>query len=178
MGAVIPGPRDAGGRVPRQGAMVGTWSNGLELRMSTSTAGLRAVRVASAAARLRLGGELRTRDAADLKSVSGGLRDEARVMRGEALPDIDDETAYAFAGLALRALSARGPAPVRGEEGAAHQLDQLAAELEEVASGERVEGQVLQRIEDLFLATSSMVSEALARTGETVEGEPGTLIGG
>jgi hypothetical protein len=158
-----------------EGAVVGAWDSGLELRMNASSVGLLAVRVAAAAARSRSGSSLNERDIEALVSVRDDLREEARVLRGESSPDVADETAFAFAGLALTAL---GLPPGKDEldDEAAVRLDKVADDLEAVAGGGSVAPTTLNDIEQLFLTASAMVSESLGQTGELVEGGPGASV--
>ena len=154
-------------------ASVSAWDTGLEARMNASAVGLLAVRVATAAARSRSGAPLNERDVAAVAVVRDDLREEAKVLRGEAAPDVSDETAYAFAGVALNALGVSGTSDTDRDADAAAQLDEVADELDALAQGRQVAPKELESLENLFLIASSMVSERLGQTGELVEGSPG-----
>lgn len=163
--------------LPPLGAMVGAWDSGLETRMSTSSAGLLAVRVAVAAARRRAGEDLNDRDREALKEVRRDLEGEVRVLRGQDLPDVTHESSFAFAGLALSALSTprsenAGMNEADDSQNAAARLDELARDLEIVADRPEVEDAVLERVESVFLRASQLVSQSLGRTGEIVDGLP------
>jgi hypothetical protein len=157
------------------GSMVGAWDSSLEFRMSASAVGLLSVRVAAAAARVRSGGHVNERDRAALEAVAADLREEARVLRGQSAPDVTDETAYAVAGVALTALGQRDGAQadvVASDEDLAGRLDELAAQLEALASGSEMDEQVVARIETVFLRAGALVSDSLGQSGELLEGVP------
>lgn len=165
--------------------MVGAWDTGLESRMNTSAAGLLAVRVAMAAARRRSGSTLNERDLLVLSEVREDLAGEAQVLRSESSPDLDRETAYAFAGFALNALNQHRSASssaeqpwandLEGSEQAASRLDALAADLKSVSDDPEVSTETLERIESVFLAASVLVSSSLGRTGEVSTGISGAM---
>lgn len=152
--------------------------DGLEVRMNASSVGLLSIRVAAAAARRRVSGSVNERDIQSLRLATEDLRDEARVLRRESSPDADDETAYAFAGVALTALAATDPtqeATEGAEELAAVQLDALADDLALLASGADISEEMLERIERLFFSANAIAARRLGGTGETLEGSPHDL---
>jgi len=151
--------------------MVRAWDGGIEFRMNTSAVGLLSVRVAAAAERARTNDTLNERDEDALRTVAADLREEARVLRGEAAPDLNDETAYAVAGVTLTALRLKQTVSPPNDDAASH-LDALADTLEKMADGGRVASRDIARVAKLFLAVSELVSRGLGRSGELLEGVP------
>lgn len=157
-------------------AMVGTRDSQFEYRSNAASAGLLAVRIASAAARARAGDALTPRDRELLNSVIRDLRKEARILRHEALPEVTDEAGYAFAGLALAAYQpadASGQAETEERDVAATDaLDQVALDLEAVVASRDRDDPVLERVERLFLALDAIAARSLGGTGEMHQGSP------
>lgn len=154
---------------------VTAWDGGLDVRLNASSVGLLSVRVAAAAARKRTTGHVNEHDVETLRLVSKDLREEAQILRHETAPDAGDETAYAFAGLALRALGAPTTSSgddVETDEDAAARLDAIAGELEQIAAGSPLSDSALERIERVFFSANDLVSASIGRTGETLEGAP------
>jgi hypothetical protein len=144
--------------------------SGFDIRMNASSVGLLAVKVATAAARFRAEGQLNDRDRRVLGLVIADLTQEARIFRGEIDPDVDDETSYAVAGIALNALGARASANGSAEDAAATQLESLVSQLVELEHGDLHDVVALEEIERLFLDASSMVTSELSHAGEEVDG--------
>lgn len=145
-----------------------TIESGAELRMATSSVGLASVRVATAAARRRFGKSLSRRDKNAIEAVIADLSKEISVLEGQTSPDVDNEKSYAFAGIALWALSPSSVDQI-DESTAANQLRMVVQELQRLSQGSSDPGQ-LEKIEKLFLSAGQMVSEQLGSAGETVSG--------
>jgi len=158
-------------RVDGSRAVVGA-GDSLELRMNASAVGLLSIRVASAAARVRGGGQINQRDQVALRSVSTDLREEARVLRGEIVPSVTDETAYAVAGVTLTALGQPGDTASATDEDLARRLDRVANDLEKLASGRSLDDALLARLESVFLRAGELVTDSLGESGEVLEGVP------
>jgi hypothetical protein len=142
----------------------------LDTRLQAVSAGLRAVRVVSAARRCRAGLALTDTDISTIRSVVSDLREEIRVLRNENIPDVTDETAFAFASLALSALPTQ--AENQGNSGmAARQLESLVSDIEALISSDSSELASLKRIEDVFLKASDLVGSEVGGTGEKVDGQ-------
>jgi len=154
--------------------MVGAWDSSLEFRMNASAAGLLSVRVAAAASRARVTGHIHERDRDAVLRVAKDLREEARVLRGESPPNVDDETAYAVAGVTLTALQGRDDQRTAPQDDAhlAAGLDELATQLESLADGTQSNQAVLRQLEQLFFRAGGVVSDSLGQPGELLEGEP------
>lgn len=150
---------------------VSALDSGFDLRMNVSSVGLLAVRVATAAARRRAGTELNDRDRRAIRLVITDLTSEAKVLRGESSPDVDDETSYAFAGFALTALDNGAPASI-DEAIAADKLDDIVQKLRDLMAEASIPEASMKEIEDLFLRASNMVSDRLGRAGELLDGSP------
>lgn len=157
--------------------MFGVRNDDPMLRMSASTAAVMATRVSGAMARAQRGESLFPEDLSTIRSVADDLRGEARVLRGEARPNVNDETSYAFGGASLRALQANRVPTGAASRDAATSLDELAAMLEDVATGSRRDETALETLRVLFKAVGAAVSAGLARTGESVERDTRSLVG-
>lgn len=142
--------------------------SGTELRMATSSVGLASVRVATAAARSRIGWSLSKRDKHAIQAVIADLSKEISVLQGETAPDVENEKSYAFAGIALSALSPSG-AERLDESTAADQLRSVVDQLRHLAD-EKCDVDELENIESLFLSAGQMASDQLGSVGETVSG--------
>lgn len=146
---------------------------GVETNLTTSSVGLMAARVASAAARRKLGQELSELDLIAVNSVISDLNNEIRVLRGQQDPNIDDESGYAFAGLALGALKSWSSfSPKMQNEDAASRLSDLVGNLTQLVNGTL--GQP-EEIEMLFLAASRNASSDSGGSGERLEGIPASF---
>lgn len=146
---------------------------GVETNLTTSSVGLMAARVASAAARRKLGQELNELDISAVNSVISDLENEIKVLRGQQEPNIDDESGYAFAGLALGALKSWSSfSPKMENEDAASRLSELVGNLLKLVDGslDRPE-----QIEMLFLAASRNASSDSGGSGERLEGIPASF---
>ncbi len=153
---------------------VATWDGGSDLRTNAASVGLQAIRVAAAAARLLGGNPLSDRDRLTLGTVSADLLQEAQVLRHELMPSVLDESAYAFAGVALSALST-GAHHSPSEEDAAQELEDLAKLLDQMQSQDPVpDTRSLTRIQDIFFRANELVRVALTRSGELIEGNEDT----
>jgi len=143
-----------------------SWSGGAELRLNASSAGLLAVRVAGAVAHRRAGDDLTERDRRALSSVMTDLRGEASILRGAADPDLVNETAFAFADLALSALNGAQQKAEADADRAADSLDEIANELDLLANGSEIDPARLETVERLFMRASRLASDSLGRAGE------------
>lgn len=153
-------------------AMVGAWDNSLEYRMNASAAGLLAVRIAAAVARIRSGSEINDRDRRAASTVADDFRREAGVLRGEWTPRVSDEAAYEVAGAALTAMSgqSRSAPTYQTDTDAATTLDSLATDLEALVTGDSLDAERLKRLETLFSRAGNLVHDSLGQSGEALDG--------
>lgn len=153
--------------------MFGAVDVGLDTTVRTSSVGLLAARVASAAARLRLHQAVSASDSTAISAVIRDLTAEAEILRGKREPNLEDESAYAFAGFALGALVSWGTvAPVLKDEDAAQTLENIVQKLARLADGTL---ESPEEIEKLFLAASRNASSDSGGTGERLEGIPASF---
>ena len=146
---------------------------GVDSNLTTSSVGLLAARVASAAARRRLGQELSDLDLIAVRSVITDLDNEVKVLRGQQNPNVDDESAYAFAGFALGALHSWGSVSSKMQnEDAATSLSALVGKLTQLVDGTLSQP---EEIETLFLSASRNASSDSGGTGERLEGIPASF---
>lgn len=106
-----------------------------------------------------------------LSAVSTDLRTEAAVIRGQSSPDVGDESAFAFAGLALDALG-RDSEAAGADESAADSLAEVADSLETLVDGHVPAADRLAELEQIFLRASDMASSNLGHVGDFAEGAP------
>jgi hypothetical protein len=149
---------------------VGAGDSRLDTRLQAVSAGLRAVRVASAVRRRREGRPFTATDTTTINGVMQDLRNEIRVLRNEDMPDVTDETAFAFASLALSAL------PKTSEEktdtrAAARQLEDLVREIGKLQLPGQPEEEPLAKLEKFFLRAGELAGAEVGRTGEKVDGQ-------
>jgi len=111
---------------------------------------------------------LSPRDKNAIQAVISDLSKEIAVLEGESSPDVENEKSYAFAGIALWALSPSGVERL-DESTAASQLKSVVAQLERLVD-ESCDANELERIETLFLSAGQMASDQLGSVGETVSG--------
>jgi hypothetical protein len=141
------------------------------VNVSASSVGLVAVRVANAAARKRIVGELNERDRIAIRAVITDLHDEAEILRGAQEANADDEGSYAFAGFALSAISDLSDESTSDGLAAAARLDALVRDLEQLLENED-DPAALQRIESIFIRASRIASRGLSSSGERLDGIP------
>jgi len=141
----------------------------LDARAQAVSAGLLAIRIASAAHRLRSGDPLTSSDRSILHNVIRDLRQEAHILRNGDTPDVLDETAYAFAGLALSTIPdrKRDIEP----EAAASALESLAEQLTTFLDPATHDASKLELIESAFLRAGRRVGSEVGQPGERVDGQ-------
>jgi len=144
---------------------VGALNMSLDSRMSASAVGIIAARVATASARYRDERRINERDRRALQVYIAKLRNEARILRGEVSPSVDDESSYAFAGVTLAALEVIADRTLR-ESDAANELDSLVDKLRMIEGQQDISDQDLIKVESFFWSASEIASQ---------EGEPGRL---
>jgi hypothetical protein len=145
----------------------GSRQNRLHTRLDAISVGLRAVRLVDATRRWRLRVRLTDTDIAAIKSASADLRNEISVLQNENAPDATDETAFAFASLALQAMPT--PASQNYPASPVQQLESLASDLDAMLSGQAPDEAIANRIETTYKRTSDLVQSNFGRTGELFE---------
>ncbi len=150
--------------------MVGAHDGGLDARVEASSARLRAVRVTTAARRLQGGGSLSERDKATLLQVTRDLREEARVLRGEAPADVREESAFALGSLTLTALVQASSASKSASD-SADKLEALADEIDQLCAGQPTQ-EGINDVESLFTLASNLSSRSSGSSGERVDAYP------
>jgi hypothetical protein len=140
----------------------------LDTRIDAISAGLRAIRIVDASRRWRSKTPLTNIDITTIRSTADDLRNEIRVLRNQTAPDVIDESAFAFASLALKALPSPG-ATSADAAFATRQLEGLVSDLEFMLSSANPDIIVAKRIEAVFLRASDLVQSKFGRTGETLE---------
>lgn len=145
----------------------GSRQNRLHSRLDAISVGLRAVRLVDATRRWRSHVPFTDTDITAIRSAFADLRNEISVLQNENAPDATDETAFAFASLALQAM------PVSASQiypaSPVQQLESLASDLDAMLSGQVPDETVADRIEATYKRTSDLVQSNTGRTGELFE---------
>jgi hypothetical protein len=141
--------------------------NRLHSRLDAISAGLRAIRLVDAAQRWASGVPFTETDRATIRTVAEDLRNEVRILRNQDAPDVTDETAFAFATLALQALP-RTSSEIDSAV-AADQLEYLANDLDSMLDSKSPDQVKAKRIETVFLRTSDLVNSTFGSTGEQID---------
>lgn len=141
-----------------QVSAIASHETSLDMRMTASSVSILAARVATAAARLRDGGELLDRDRAAVSAFERQLQNEVKILRGETSPNDLDEESYAFADVTLSTLGGASKRRFVGTE-AAQQLSEMVATLQSLRKGTKPSHTDLDTVERFFLEASAVASQ-------------------
>ena len=130
-----------------------------------SSTGVLLTRVASAAARRRIGQPLQDVEAEAVRAVLVSLRSEIEVLQGRRQAEVVDAPAFAMAGFALEALSNNAPAALDDSD-AVRLLEQLVGLVETLLAPRDIDPTVAQQIQNLFLDVGRSASMSVAHSGE------------